>query len=525
MADADMSAVASISSPNHPTTISTAENNNDSIFSIHSVAKIMTGVLVCVLLERNILNKSDLTSTIQIDPSLLASLEISHPNIAKRLTEVTLLQAMTHNAGFVDYMRGYVNAIKISGDTKPTINSISDFLTYANDRVSDINGGEYSNLGSLFVGIALEHAYQKHRLNQPELKLPALDFYGLVNAFIKDEAGMHHLFSKAPPDAKVNSSTAIEEPTPEAIHLIASPSGGFWTSAEDLRKFGEWLYQKCKVNGKDSEFMNIIRIFGNEFYNSETNTIEHPGENPSASAMLSISLNTGTVIATVANSSRSDAHQLHDAIKRNLFVKELVEYYEEIPTKSPSLSPTLFRHKQPTAMNIELKKLYDSDQAERQPGQTPDPQHDKERRKAAIEILANIPHPTKEDYYHAAIIFQHGHTEHHYQKAHEFAKKSLKLGAFQPDTPYAADNRLLVATTYDRWQLNQDPPKPQKYGTQYAGKDDEKPGWKKDELIPPDMKHQYDRSAIDKDRASIGLGSIDQQERDWGITRDSVRLK
>ena len=82
---------------------------------------------------------------------------------------------------------------------------------------------------------------------------------------------MAHLSKSAPEGAKVNLSTTVKdgEPTPEAPYLVASPSGGLWTSAEDLRKFGQWLYGQCIQSGKETSFMQYLKKFGGEFYTSE----------------------------------------------------------------------------------------------------------------------------------------------------------------------------------------------------------------------------------------------------------------
>lgn len=341
MKDTNMSAVTSISSNNHIVTISTEGNNENCVFSIHSVGKIMTGVLVLLFLEKGILQTKDLDEPIQINPELVKQLEESHPLIAEQLKKVTLHEVMTHQGGFVDFMAGYVRSINSA--KAPIIKNISDFLSYAKDQVNK-GGQEYSNLGSLFVGLALEHAYENYRKNHQDQQ--PLNFYGLINEFIKNEAGMTNLSESAPQGAKVNLNNEIEEPTPEAPYLVASPCGGFWTSSDDLRKFGEWLYKKCKNGQEDTPFMNLVKRYGEEFYNEKTNSIEHPGENPSASAMLSVSLNTGTVIATLSNSSRTDAHDLEAAINRNIFTQEVVIAKKELNSKKEliSSSSSFFSH-------------------------------------------------------------------------------------------------------------------------------------------------------------------------------------
>jgi hypothetical protein len=62
-----------------------------------------------------------------------------------------------------------------------------------------------------------------------------------------------------------------------------------------------------------------------------------------------------------------------------------------------------------------------------------------------------------DDYYHAAMVFQHGVGLADYWRAHELALKAADLGYRQA--------RWLAAAAYERWLMNQG--RPQKYGTQY----------------------------------------------------------
>ncbi|MBO0777659.1 MAG: hypothetical protein J2P37_02420 [Ktedonobacteraceae bacterium] len=63
-----------------------------------------------------------------------------------------------------------------------------------------------------------------------------------------------------------------------------------------------------------------------------------------------------------------------------------------------------------------------------------------------------------EDYFHAAMIFQHGERLEDYWQAHELAKQAVAQG-YRPAACW------FVAASYDRWLMHQG--KPQKYGTQY----------------------------------------------------------
>src|SRR5438105_5327303 len=121
-------------------------------------------------------------------------------------------------------------------------------------------------------------------------------------------------------------------------------------------------------------------------------------------------------------------------------------------------------------MNKELQALYEEDQADRRAFEQLDHeqvqqvlQRDRARRQRVEELVRSEALQAREDYFHAAMVFQHGETLDDYWRAHELAKRGAELG--HPNC------RWLTAAAYDRWLTNQG--KPQKYGTQYTSRDDE----------------------------------------------------
>jgi hypothetical protein len=110
-------------------------------------------------------------------------------------------------------------------------------------------------------------------------------------------------------------------------------------------------------------------------------------------------------------------------------------------------------------MNDELRTMFEQDQADRQGELHPDiGKRDDARRARVEELIAADALQTPEDYFHAAMVFQHGQRLEHFWRAHELALKAAELGHLQPA-------RWLAAAAYDRWLMHQG--KPQKYGTQY----------------------------------------------------------
>lgn len=116
-------------------------------------------------------------------------------------------------------------------------------------------------------------------------------------------------------------------------------------------------------------------------------------------------------------------------------------------------------------MNKELQLLYQQDQADRFRIQRLMPeqlvQRDRKRLQRVEYLRASEALQVPEDYFHAAMILQHGETLEHYWQAYELAKRGSELG-YPPC-------RWLVAAAYDRWLMKQG--KPQMYGTQYILKE------------------------------------------------------
>jgi hypothetical protein len=122
-------------------------------------------------------------------------------------------------------------------------------------------------------------------------------------------------------------------------------------------------------------------------------------------------------------------------------------------------------------MNQELRDLFLADQTEPRGDtayDTPDywqlRQRDAQRRSRASELLAQAGVSAPDDYFHAAVILQHGETLQDIWHAHELAQQAAELGATQSMGP--KDSRWLAAAALDRWLMYQG--KPQTYGTQFV---------------------------------------------------------
>ncbi|NYE58942.1 hypothetical protein FHW58_000094 [Duganella sp. 1224] len=116
--------------------------------------------------------------------------------------------------------------------------------------------------------------------------------------------------------------------------------------------------------------------------------------------------------------------------------------------------------------------------------------NDAQRRQRVSEMLARGEIRTAEDYYHAAMIYQHGEKPKDFQLAHAFAVIASRLEPGQPAPKW------LIAASWDRYLMWKK--LPQWYGTQYqVSKDGVR------SLYPVDP-----NAVTDADRAALHVPSL-----------------
>lgn len=267
--------------------------HTSSCFAMHSVGKVFTQMLVLKMIRQGILTEDDLNQPPKFDESVKKLLSLA---VREQLEKVTLHQLMTHQAGLGDYLGSYFKAI--GNGHIPEMKSTEDFLQFADSDVSAIGEHRYSNLGLLLVGLAVQHAYGAH-------------YNTILQIQIIDEVGMPSFTPWRPHNAQVNSADRI------APHLVGSPAGGYWVTAEDLAKFGQWIYKQVQA---DPHLETLMQKYGQEFYSAEHRTVLHSGGIPSSSAFLSVSLATGNV-AAVLSDQPDMAFELNSMIQNRIFYR------------------------------------------------------------------------------------------------------------------------------------------------------------------------------------------------------------
>lgn len=278
------------------------ENQSHYTFAIHSVGKVFTGILTLIMIRENILSENDLSSPVQLDENVKQQLP---PAVREQLQKVTLYQLMTHKAGLGDYLGNY--CLAISQGHIPSIKQAEDFLPFVEDKAFPIGEFRYSNAGILLVGLAIKHAYEK-KFHEP------IDYHDILQKYIIGKVGMPSFSPWKPQNGKFNLND------PVAPYIVGSPAGGYWVTAEDLARFGQWIYKKSYA---DPAFKKLIEQYGQEFYDADRQIIVHAGGIPSSMAFFSVSLKTGGILSFVSNQPPPQASDLKEMIQRHIFSKKI----------------------------------------------------------------------------------------------------------------------------------------------------------------------------------------------------------
>lgn len=287
-------------------------------YAMHSVGKVFTGILALRMVQQGVISEANLKKP--LDEDFLKTLPLTLQNHLRE-NRITLHQLMTHHSGLGDYLQnpeGYENAVAIAlnaGKKPPKINQPEDLLKYAEAKavVNHEKDGSYpkhySNLGILLVGLAIKTAYEK--------KYGSYDYDEILRRYILDYAGIDCFSTKMPQDGQYNKKDKI------APHVPGSPAGGYWTTAKDLAKFGKWIYEKCmgdeKINSNRPKLKKLIEDYGQEFYNSDRQRVEHSGNTQTSCSEFSVSLTTGAVVAILSDQPPPTALDLREKIQQAVF--------------------------------------------------------------------------------------------------------------------------------------------------------------------------------------------------------------
>ena len=177
---------------------------------------------------------------------------------------------------------------------------------------------------------------------------------------------------------------------------------------------------------------------------------------------------------------------------------------------APQVDAQIQSEEKLSGSNSELAAIYEADQADRQ-SRPIDwkvvSQRDSLRRAAVGELLLDQQVKTADDFYHAALVFQHGRSPESFLLANMLSREAARLDSS------SAQARRMIGMTHDRylWSIGL----PQVYGTQSRTTED---GLWTFEPFDPD-------AVTDEERAAVGSLPL-QEKYDWQERRnEAIRAK
>ena len=156
------------------------------------------------------------------------------------------------------------------------------------------------------MGLAIQHAYNAGKAPDDQL-----DYNQILQKYIIDAVGMPSFSQSRPADGKTNPAD------PVAPYIQGNPGGCYWTNAQDLAKFGQWIYQTIQ---SDPPLKKLVQDYGQEFYVADAQLVRHGGAGPSASTNFSVYLQTGIVLTALSVQPRM-ADDLVQMVRANIFSK------------------------------------------------------------------------------------------------------------------------------------------------------------------------------------------------------------
>lgn len=295
MRDSKFSGIVSITADGSNHLLKTPPiDHQETPFSIHSVGKVFTGMLLMVMIQKGIITEEMLDEPIQLEKHVVEKLREKGIS-QEQLNKITLRQAMQHKSGLGDFLGNYQNVIQKAldeGKAPPEIKKPEDLLEYADGTIKTLKEGEelYSNLGSLLFGLSIQYHYNK-KIKDQSMYTP---YTQILRKHIVEPADLKSFSEIRPDNAHYNEKDAN-------TYLYGAPAGGYWLTAKDLDKFGQWICKQYKEEDPKAEtsLHNLLEKHGREFYGD--GMVGHLGAVPTGSANLAVYLDHGVSVAVMSD--------------------------------------------------------------------------------------------------------------------------------------------------------------------------------------------------------------------------------
>lgn len=269
-------------------------------FGIASGCKLFTSIAICQLVEKGI---------ISFDTYLKDCLDIRFPNFDPNITVHHLL---THSAGIPDYFDEEVmDDFSELWKDRPTYNikEPKDFLPMFQDGNMDFTPGEkfkYNNAGFIVLGLIVE-------------KNTGMKFTDYVEKNIFEPCGMmgsgYFSLDQLPKDTAygyIKDESGNWRTNIYSLPIIGGPDGGAFTTAKDLCKLWEGIFEYKVLSKELTEEMlkPHIQVDGDFYYGYGIWMIKESddifkyyimGEDPGVSMMSSVYLRRNVQVTILGN--------------------------------------------------------------------------------------------------------------------------------------------------------------------------------------------------------------------------------
>jgi len=205
-------------------------NYNNNIYSMHSIAKVFTGFLIMILLDKGIFTQKDILSTPKFNNKILTQLPVK---VVERLLSVSMLDLMTHKSGLGCYGLNYVAGLE--KDHKNIPYNPEDFIKYIDDVMHEKNKLHYSNSGFLLLGLCIEELYNIK--NETNLK-----YNDILYNYIIIPAKLSTFSITRPKNGLFNNNINLTI----AEFISGNPAGSYYISVKELSKFGMFVTKYIK---------------------------------------------------------------------------------------------------------------------------------------------------------------------------------------------------------------------------------------------------------------------------------------
>jgi CubicO group peptidase (beta-lactamase class C family) len=219
-------------------------NQVNTRFCIGSMNKMFTAVAIAQLVEQGKLSYDDL-----IGKYLGAEWILSEVG-----EKVKISHLLSHTSGIAEYLTDefYVSSAE-------TYRTLEDYKPVVKDRPLTFKPGtrwEYCNTGFILLGAVIE-------------KVSGKDYWDYIKEHIDSPAGMDNTIgldrNKTLPNVAMGYEKVQEEgkafwrKTAFAAKINGSPSGGGFSTAEDLMKFAEALRSDLLISGESKELLMSVK--------------------------------------------------------------------------------------------------------------------------------------------------------------------------------------------------------------------------------------------------------------------------